>query len=525
MSAPEQSGASGLYPQMDPLTILVGALGGEGGGILTDWLVLAATSEGFPVQSTSIPGVAQRTGATFYYIEIFPVKRTELKGKQPILSLYPFPGQIDLAVFTELLEAGRNMENGYVSPDRTTLLASTHRNYAMLEKTAPGDGRYHGEGILQAAKSMSKKVLLFDLEKTAKACGSKENAVLLGAIAGIELLPIPSAVLQESIRQKGVAVESNLKGFEAGMEVAQKKRKDPESSAVESPHAKSVNRKIPSELQQRMENSFPPVSHPLILEGIVRLLDYQGLAYARKYISRLEMLQCRIQEKEEKKDYALCLEIARQLALWMSYEDVIRVAHLKTCAGRFESIRKELDARSNEPVQVTDFLDPGIDEICSLLPSFLARPVLRLGQKFPRFGKLRIPMQIRTDTVSGFLRIWLIARLKKIRPLTFRYRIEQDLIDAWLGQVVRIMEHDQLLAFEMVKCAELLKGYGETYQQGRQNFDSIFRIFVEPALADRTQGLPSAEELRFAREAALNDPQGKSLETFLNKSPGKITRS
>ena len=60
------------------LTLVIGALGGEGGGVLADWIVETAHAAGYPVQATSIPGVAQRTGATTYYIELFPVKRAEL---------------------------------------------------------------------------------------------------------------------------------------------------------------------------------------------------------------------------------------------------------------------------------------------------------------------------------------------------------------------------------------------------------------------------------------------------------------
>ena len=66
-----------------PLTMLIAALGGEGGGVLTDWIVAAAAQLGFPVQSTSIPGVAQRTGATTYYIEIVPTLWGDLGGKRP----------------------------------------------------------------------------------------------------------------------------------------------------------------------------------------------------------------------------------------------------------------------------------------------------------------------------------------------------------------------------------------------------------------------------------------------------------
>ena len=93
-----------------PLAILVGALGGQGGGVLAEWLVEAATRAGYPAQSTSIPGVAQRTGATTYYVEIFPVPYAELGGREPVLSLVPVPGAIDLLVASELLEAARMIQ-------------------------------------------------------------------------------------------------------------------------------------------------------------------------------------------------------------------------------------------------------------------------------------------------------------------------------------------------------------------------------------------------------------------------------
>ena len=126
-----------------PITMLIAALGGEGGGVLTDWIVRAATMSDFPIQSTSIPGVAQRTGATTYYIEMLP---QQANGKRPILALTPGVGDIDIAVASELLEAGRTVANGFVTPDRTTMIASTSRFYAMDEKIAMGDGRFVRNG-------------------------------------------------------------------------------------------------------------------------------------------------------------------------------------------------------------------------------------------------------------------------------------------------------------------------------------------------------------------------------------------
>ena len=110
-----------------PITILVGALGGEGGGTLAQWLVEAAVAAGYPAQATSIPGVAQRTGATTYYVEVFPRKTAELGARRPVLSLLPVPGGIDVAIASELLEAARIVASGMVSPERTLLVASTSR--------------------------------------------------------------------------------------------------------------------------------------------------------------------------------------------------------------------------------------------------------------------------------------------------------------------------------------------------------------------------------------------------------------
>ena len=119
-----------------PVTVLIGALGGEGGGVLTAWLIAAAAKSGFLAQSTSIPGVAQRTGATTYYIEITPVRASEFGGRKPVLALVPGVGDIDVMLASELLEAGRAVASGFVTPDRTLMVASTSRFYVMTEKTA-----------------------------------------------------------------------------------------------------------------------------------------------------------------------------------------------------------------------------------------------------------------------------------------------------------------------------------------------------------------------------------------------------
>src|SRR5690349_519621 len=151
-----------------PIAILIAALGGEGGGVLTDWIVAAAAQMGFPVQSTSIPGVAQRTGATTYYIEIVPVPARELGGRRPILALSPGIGDVDIVLASELMEAGRTVAGGFVTTDRTLVIASTARSYLVVERMAMADGRYDSARLIKAIEAHSQARLLLDMEALAK---------------------------------------------------------------------------------------------------------------------------------------------------------------------------------------------------------------------------------------------------------------------------------------------------------------------------------------------------------------------
>ena len=188
-----------------PLTVLIAALGGEGGGVLTDWIVAAAASQNFPVQSTSIPGVEQRTGATTYHVEMVPAAKTISKAR-PVLALAPGVGDVDLVVASELMEAGRAIAGGFVTPARTTTIASLSRSYLVTERMAMGDGRYDHGKLVAAVEKNSKQSLLLDLEAIARESGAMINAVMLGAIAAAGALPIPAEAFEKAIRADGKAV-------------------------------------------------------------------------------------------------------------------------------------------------------------------------------------------------------------------------------------------------------------------------------------------------------------------------------
>ncbi|HET9349969.1 MAG TPA: DUF6537 domain-containing protein [Burkholderiales bacterium] len=469
-----------------PITILIAALGGEGGGVMADWLMEAATQTGYPAQATSIPGVAQRTGATTYYLEIFPVARNALNGKEPVLSLTPSPGNVDVMVASELIEAGRAMLNGFVSPERTTLIASTHRIYATVEKMQMADGRFDSDRVLEAAGELAKRAVLFDMRRLAQESGTVINAVLFGAMAGSGVLPLSREVCEQAIRRGGRGAEASLRGFAAGYEIAARERPAP---------APEPAPKRATDLQEILNLSFE------------RLSDYQGERYVELYRKRMEPFL--------KSDAKLAAEVARHLALWMAYEDIIRVADLKTRASRFERVRKEAGAKPGEPVVVIDYLKPGVEEFASVLPHSLGRKLVAWAERRGKLDAYNIGMHIRTSGLFGFLLVRSLACLRPLRPMSYRYKEEQQLIERWLALVAEAAKRDIGLAREIAECARLIKGYGETHRRGKANFLAILDALVEnPATADARE---QAAAIRKAREAALADPDGQALGRQLGK--------
>ena len=469
-----------------PITILIAALGGEGGGVMADWVMEAATAAGYPAQATSIPGVAQRTGATTYYLEIFPVERKFLNGKEPVLSLTPSPGNVDIMVASELVEAGRAMQNGFVSPERTALIASTHRIYATVEKMQMGDGRFESDRVVGAAAQLARQSVLFDMRKLAQESGTVINAVLFGAMAGSGALPLSREACEQAIRHGGRGAEASLRGFAAGYEIAAGSRKAPAEAA---PPARAT------ELQD------------ILRLGKERLRDYQGERYVALYEERLQPFLAG--------NTKLAAEVARLLAVWMSFEDIIRVADLKTRKSRFERVRKEVGAKSGEPVVVIDYLKPGVEEFASVLPHFLGRRIIAWAERRGKLDAYNVGMHIRTSGFFGYLLMRSLAWLRPLRPYSHRYREEQALIERWLGEVAEAAKRDTRLALEIAACANLIKGYGETHRRGKANFLAIVDALVEnPATADL---LEQAAAIRKAREAALADPEGKALGSALGK--------
>jgi indolepyruvate ferredoxin oxidoreductase beta subunit len=479
------------------ISIAILAMGGEGGGVLADWLVDLAEQNGFVVQATSVPGVAQRTGATIYYLEMFPLDQVPA-GAQPVLALMPVPGEVDVVVASELMEAGRALQRGLLTAGRTTLVASTHRVYSMAERTAMGDGRVDSQKILAGARASSRQFVAADFAAVAEQTGSLISPVLYGALAACGALPFTREQFEATIRRGGVGVEASLEAFTGGLQLALGNLEDRAAPASLPPVGPRL-----AGLAQRIESDFPAAVQATLRIAIVRLADYQDIAYAGEYLDRLAPLRgCAP---------ALLEETARHLALWMSYEDTIRVADLKTRRSRFDRVAGEVKLTPGQQLDIDEFMHPRVEEIADTLPAALGRRLLatrwarRCIEPFTRRGRV-----VRTSSLSGYLLLYLIASMRGMRRGSLRFGVEHQRIGEWLAAIQRLSAAHPGLALEVAKSQRLVKGYGDTHARGWGNFRRILAVLPQ------LQATPRGEQqLRDLSQAALADDGGLSLEEVL----------
>lgn len=483
------------------LNIAILAMGGEGGGVLADWIVDMAEHAGYVAQTTSVPGVAQRTGATIYYVEIFP----EIGGAQPVLALMPFPGEVDVVIASELMEAGRALQRGLVTPERTTLIASTHRVYSMTEKTAMGDGRVDASALVEGCRAAAARFVCGDFARAAEDSRSVISAVLFGALAATERLPFPRKAFEAAISRSGVGVESSLAAFAVGHDLAA----GVERAAQGVPRARSAIGPALVPLAVRIERHFPAPAGPTLIAGVKRLADYQDLAYAEEYLDLLVP----IRDLDHSPDARLLAATARHLALWMSYEDTIRVADLKTRRGRFRRVRDEVRLEHTQVLQINEYLHPRVEEIADTLPAWLGRWLLDTPWARSLVARLTARGRVvQTSSVSGFLLLYGIASLRPLRRSSLRFAEETGRIGQWLARVRETAATDPALALELALCQRLVKGYSDTHARGLRNFQTVL------AALSVLRGKPdAAARLRGLCDAALADESGAQLQSALQE--------
>lgn len=489
-----------------PINIAIMALGGQGGGVMADWTVRAAELAGFRAQYTSVQGVAQRTGATIYYIELFPEAEIAARGQEPVLALMPVPGDVDVVVASELMEAGRAVMRGFVTPERTTLIGSTHRVFAIAEKIAMADGRADGGAVHEAAQARAKRWIAFDMEATAREGGSVISAVMFGALAGSGALPIPRDVFEAVIRESGKAVAANLATFALGFDRASGIGADAVPIVAEAA-ARPEPPAAVKPLLARIEAELPFIAREFATEGLRRTIDFQDLRYGALYLDRLKLAAAwDAAHGGSARRHELIRELARHLALWMTFDDTFRVADLKTRSSRFERFRAEVNAAPDQIVAVTEFMHPRLQEVADSLPAGLGRWAARQAWLGRWFAKGR---KVETSSLRGFLMLSLLATGRRWRRATLRFQREDAAIEAWLARVSALAASDYAAAVELVRCQKLIRGYGETHERGARNFALIV------AALDGASGAGLAARIKRLREAALADEKGTKLAEVL----------
>jgi indolepyruvate ferredoxin oxidoreductase beta subunit len=479
-------------------------MGGEGGGVLADWIVDLGEHNGYLAQMTSVPGVAQRTGATIYYVELFPAAAIPPDSPPPVLALMPVPGDVDIVICSELMEAGRAIQRGFVTPDRTVLVTSTHRVFAMTEKIAPGDGRVAPVPLHEACAAAAKRLVAFDMAAAAERAGSVISAVMFGALARSEALPFGREAFEATIARSGLGVGPSLKAFAAGFGGSEA------ASSSAAPPAPGAPLPGLDALMEEARHWAPPSGLEVVRTGIERLADYQDPEYARTYLDRLKPIAA-LERQAPEADGRLFTEAARYLALGMAYEDTIRVAELKIRPSRFERVRTEVQAKEDQILEIAEYMHPRLQEIAESLPGALGRFLLKPGparllvERLTRRGRV-----VKTTSIIGFATLFAVASLKPLRRRSLRFAAEQEHLEAWLATLADIAPKNYALAVEAAECLNLVKGYGDTNARGRESFSALLR-----ALPEVERRPDAAATLARLRQAALADDTGAALKAAL----------
>lgn len=499
-----------------PISILLCALGGEGGGVLTEWLVDSARHAGYAAQATSIPGVAQRTGATTYYLEIFPTPLAALGGKRPVFGLNPLPGRLDVLVSSELLETARQIGNGLSSNQHTLVITSSSRALTILEKMQIGDGRREEQDLLQLVQQHSRAHHVLDMARLTTQAGTVVSAVMLGCIAGSGVLPFSSAACEATIASIGGHAKASLKGFALGFEAVSAQRA--QAAFVENLMSDSgPTSSAPPELPSQVAALFPSPLHSLLALGYARMLDYQDPDYAKLYIERLAqvLLAEQAADPAAAHGYSISLEMIRWLALWMAFDDIVRVADLKSRPSRLQRVQGEVKNKPGDVLQVYEHFKPGVPELAALLNPAWASKLLAWERRRISQGKQpwALPIKVGSHSVLGMLSLRLLASLKWLRRRGSRFATEQTMITQWLAAVVSGTQRNWQVGHEIAQCGRLIKGYGSTNERGKDNLLHVLNHLAQAShFAHESQ---RADAISAARSAALTDEAGKALDLVL----------
>jgi indolepyruvate ferredoxin oxidoreductase beta subunit len=420
-----------------------------------------------------------------------------------VFGLYAVPGGLDVLVGSELLEAARQATNGLVSPDRTTVLVSSARSLTTTEKMHMADGRVPDEALLAVLRSTARELEVTDMAALAAQGGTVISAVMLGALAGwgqaSGRLPFARSAYEAAITRGGKGVQASLRGF--GLAYERLLATNQQRAAVLAV-AEPVLQQSAAPLATVTDLPAPVAAIAAL--GHARLLDYQDQAYATQYLQRLRAVVA----QDTSAGFEASAQTARWLALWMAFDDIVRVADLKCRASRWQRVQREVAAQDGDVLRIYDHFKPGVPEIAALLPTRWAQRLLAWDQRRQARGlePWALPVALASHSLTGLLALRLLASAKGQRRRGSRFATEQQLIERWLAGITQGLKTDPALGLEIARCGQLIKGYGSTNERGKHHL-----LHVLEHLAP--QG--SASAVAAVRRAALADDSGQQLDQAL----------
>jgi indolepyruvate ferredoxin oxidoreductase beta subunit len=367
--------------------------------------------------------------------------------------------------------------------------------------------------MLKLVQQFSRAHQMFDMAGIAREAGTIVSAVMLGAIAGSGLFTFRREDYEAVVKSGGKGAEASLRGFARAFDlVAGDKARGDFLAQVLAPQAAAAPRATATPAAP--VDRFPQPVREMFGLGYARLVEYQGRAYADLYVQRLQAVLKAEQDADPQgaHGFAITTEMARWLALWMAFDDIVRVADLKSRASRWSRVQGEVKAGADDLLKVYDHFKPGVPEFAALLPQGAADRLVAWDRRRVSRGQQpwALPLKIGTHSVFGMVALRSLAGMKWLRVRGSRFAREQKMITPWLEGVVQGTQRGWELGHEIALCGRLIKGYGSTNERGKENLLHVLEHLARGGIASE-----AAQAVRAAREAALADDAGKALDATL----------
>ncbi len=399
----------------DGYSVYMMGIGGTGVVTVNQILGTAALLDGKHVRALDQTGLSQKGGPVVSHLKLF--------DREPEVSNNVSAAGADLYLAFDLLVGSQPASLAKADPDRTVAVVSTSRVPTGQMVTNNRLGFPELSSLIERIEAVTRKEhnVYLDAQLIAETLFNDHlaaNIVLLGAAYQAGTIPVSAEAIEQAIRLNGVAVEMNLLAFRWGR------------LAVADPHRVDVELLRATRRAERPAPALSPEVRALIdsvgAEGELRrlleirvpdLVDYQDLAYARRYVEFVRW----VREAEARRApgrTAIAEAVARYLYKLMAYKDEYEVARLHLDPA----VRSELEARFGRGARIYWHLHP------PLLRALGLKHKIRLGPWFgPVFRVLRAMRRLRGTPLDIF----------GYTPIR---RLERQLIDEYRSLVERAIE-------------------------------------------------------------------------------------